>query len=139
MNMSDKKNMVVETTGDFMLQDVTMGQDIQPHRPTVVKNSAFVQQRIASDHIRVLDPETDMTDDELNKKWLAGKYKASKKQPIKHPEREALVEQKPSDVAAPTPSEPAKFRDQKEGESDDDYLKALQEFHDEQKKPTKKV
>lgn len=72
--MADAKQryMLVETMGDFMFTDVTAAQDIQNERPSVVKPSTFIEQKIASTQIKVLETDwTGGTDAEFMDKWNA--------------------------------------------------------------------
>jgi hypothetical protein len=125
--------LIVETTGDFMLSDVSMAQEVQPDRPTVVSDSVFIQQRIASGQLKVLETKVTITDKELAEKWHKGQYKAGKqKKPV--PESNLNLPANPSEVEPPKPAEPLKFRDQGSNETDEHYLKALEKFEATQKK-----
>lgn len=63
--------IILETTGDFGLVDPSNGAYIQPFRPTVAKVTAFIQQRIATNQIRVLsDPLPDDANDADFAKFL---------------------------------------------------------------------
>lgn len=44
----------VETTGDFMLIDITTGAEIEAFGPTRVTNSAFVQTAIADGKLKLV-------------------------------------------------------------------------------------
>lgn len=46
--------MLVETSGQFQLQDMNVNPLISAHRPTVVENTNFVQHRVALDQIKIL-------------------------------------------------------------------------------------
>jgi hypothetical protein len=64
--------MLVETTGGFMLSDMTFPQaQVVPHfRPAVVRNSTFIQGRVALGQLKVHGELTEeATDEEFAKYW----------------------------------------------------------------------
>ena len=79
---------LVETTGDFMFTDTSANQDIQPHRPSVVKPTAFIKMKVDDKKIKVLEDnlDDDMTDENYEKEWDA-KQSGNKKLEAKQPER----------------------------------------------------
>lgn len=65
-------NMLVETTGSFMLSDMTfpVAQTVPHFRPAVVRNSNFVQGRVALGQLKVHGELTDeATDGEFEEYW----------------------------------------------------------------------
>lgn len=72
--MAEKDNkdrrMLVETTGDFMFSDMSANQDVQPHRPSVVKPTTFIMQKADSKQLNVLERDwTGDSDEDFGKKW----------------------------------------------------------------------
>lgn len=72
--------LLVETTGDFGLYDLASGQEVEAHRPTVVKKTPFIQTKIGS-RLTVLEELGDDAEDEAlaaaaNAKELAAAIKA---------------------------------------------------------------
>lgn len=64
--------MIVESTGDFMLMDVITGAVVEPDRPAVVPEGAFVANQVAIGQLRIL--HTGLSDDATDAEfagWLA--------------------------------------------------------------------
>jgi hypothetical protein len=62
--------ILAETTGDFMLHDLSTGQSIQAGRPSVITRSGFVDARIAiSQVVKVADLPDEATDEEFASFW----------------------------------------------------------------------
>lgn len=62
--------MLVETTGAFMLLDLSLGQTVQGHRPSVVAQSDFLNARIALHQVtKICDLPDDATDEEFETYW----------------------------------------------------------------------
>lgn len=123
------KNVVVETTGDFMKTDVSANQQVEADRPSLVKRTAFIQMQLDNGQLRMVDdePSDDLTDQDIAKKWEKdGKYKGSKKVKQKAPEAgSALNPSEVSPLAPPAPNSIPKGAPQQPGESDDAYLARL--------------
>jgi hypothetical protein len=63
--------ILAETTGDFMLADMSTGHDIQAHRPSVVARSGFIDSRIALGQVtKVADVPDEATDEEFLAFWI---------------------------------------------------------------------
>jgi len=63
--------ILVETTGEFMLTDISTGQTIYNHRPGVIEQSVFFDARIALGQIsKLADLTADATDEEFDKFWV---------------------------------------------------------------------
>lgn len=59
------KKLLVETTGAFMLVDYSDGgTEINAFRPSVVRNTQFVQSRVSTGDLTVLGTVTDAATDE---------------------------------------------------------------------------
>lgn len=67
------KKILVETKGSYMLHDLTTGCEIPHDRPAVVIASAFIDQRISKNQIKVLEGDLtdEATDAEFQKSWDA--------------------------------------------------------------------
>ncbi len=126
--------MVVETLGDYMLSDVTVEQVVESDRPSVVFKSPFIDQRVAAGQLNVVEPSTDLSDEQLMKVWREGNYKNSKKQPKEPPQAVvAGVAADPSSVPPPVPApvptgDDKEPREQNPNEDDDAYLKYLDDW-----------
>lgn len=133
------RRMVVETKGDYMLNDVSTEQVVEPHRPSVVIKSTFIDQRVANGQLEVIEPSTELTDAELEKQWRSGEYDRGSK-PYKEPPQ-AIGEGAPVPPSeAPPPLKPAPEptnaspREQGTNESDDDYIAYLEGWEKDNKK-----
>lgn len=62
--------MLAETKGDFMFLDLSVGQRINSHRPSVVVVTDFLNARIGLGHIiKVADVPDEATDEEFEAYW----------------------------------------------------------------------
>lgn len=67
--------ILIETTGSFMLVDPYTGEEINPHRPHVVTHTSFIDQRIASRQLHVVNADLtdEATDAEFAEFWAESK------------------------------------------------------------------
>lgn len=67
--------ILIETTGSFMLVDPYTGEQIRPVRPHVMTHTPFLEARIASRQLRVLNAEItdEATDEEFASFWAESK------------------------------------------------------------------
>lgn len=62
--------ILIETTGEFMLTDMSNGQTIQSHRPSVVERTSFVDARSALGQIvKLADVPDEATDTDFAGYW----------------------------------------------------------------------
>lgn len=62
--------LLAETTGNFMLHDLSTGQSLQANRPSVINRSAFIDARIALSQIaKVADVPATVTDEDFEAFW----------------------------------------------------------------------
>lgn len=134
MTSSDKApalhRAVVETAGDFMLQDVSANQVVEAHRPSLVRITPFITQRLDNRQLSIVENDVDekYTDEQVQKDWQAGKFKSAKKQPVEvtkvakavnEDKTPGKVEIKPGSPKHPTESE-GQFKARLEAESKKD-------------------
>lgn len=63
--------LLAETTGAFGLIDLSTGQSLKSHRPSVVPLSGFLTARIALGQVaKVADVPDDATDEDFEAYWL---------------------------------------------------------------------
>lgn len=62
--------ILAETTGDFLLLDLSTGDTLEAHRPSVVSRSGFLDARIALHQVtKLADLPDDATDAEFAGYW----------------------------------------------------------------------
>lgn len=64
-------NLLVETTGNFLLVQTTTGQEVYHFRPTVVVSDTWTNNQLGLHHLRVLSNEVPegMTDKDFARYW----------------------------------------------------------------------
>jgi hypothetical protein len=63
--------ILAETTGDFMLTDLSTGHDLQSTRPSVIARSYFIDSRIALGQVtKIADVPDEATDEEFLAFWI---------------------------------------------------------------------
>ncbi|WP_454287254.1 hypothetical protein [Rhizobium arsenicireducens] len=64
--------MLLETTGEFMLMDLSVGQTLVSHRPSVATRTPFIDARIALNQIvKLADLNDEATDEDFEEYWLS--------------------------------------------------------------------
>lgn len=62
--------ILAETTGDFMLHDLSSGQTVQATRPSVITRTGFIDARIAINQVvKIADLPEDATDEDFVGFW----------------------------------------------------------------------
>lgn len=120
--------VIVETVGDFMVQDVSGNQSVEPNRPSLVRRTPYIQTKLDNKDLRVVDndPDADLTDADVEEQWKKGKFtKKTDKQPgpasTAKSGKSAVDANNPVKAGQPIP----KDAPQQPGESDDEYLKRI--------------